>query len=356
MDFRKILITGGAGFIGSHLALGLKRDFPRVAVTALDNLKRRGSELNLARLRAGGVAFVHGDVRSSADLDGLPAFDLMIECAAEPSVQAAVANGPAYVLDTNLVGAINAFEAARARQAAVLFLSTSRVYPLGVVNDLQFYESETRFCWQPDQQVPGWSSAGISEEFPSKGVRSLYGASKLAAELILAEYHHQFGLPAIINRGGIVCGPWQMAKADQGVVALWVARHAYGGNLQYLGFGGQGKQVRDMLHVEDLYHLIVAQLENMSAWDAGVYNIGGGSERSFSLCELTRWCEELTGHRALNGSRQETSPWDVRIYVTDASRAQRVFDWSPRWTVQEALDSIHKWLHDQPGLLRDLLG
>lgn len=356
MDFRKILITGGAGFIGSHLALGLKRDFPQASITALDNLKRRGSDFNLARLRAGGVAFVHGDVRSAADLNGLPAFDLMIECAAEPSVQAAVLNGPAYVLDTNLVGAMNAFEAARARQAPILFLSTSRVYPLGAINELAFYETESRFCWQPEQQVPGWSAAGISEEFPSTGARSLYGASKLAAELILTEFHHQFGLPTIVNRCGIVCGPWQMAKADQGIVALWVARHAYGGNLQYLGFGGQGKQVRDLLHVEDLYRLIVAQLENMSAWDAAVYNIGGGAERSFSLCELTSWCEELTGHRALNGSREETSPWDVRIYVTDASRALRDFDWNPRWTVPAALESIHKWLRDQPGLLRDLLG
>src|SRR4051812_36788362 len=109
MHFREILITGGAGFVGSHLALCLKRDYPGTAVTAFDNLSRRGSELNIPRLSEGGVRFARGDVTSATDLGVLPAFDLLIDCAAEPSVHGAAMHGPAAVVNSNLVGSLNSF-------------------------------------------------------------------------------------------------------------------------------------------------------------------------------------------------------------------------------------------------------
>ena len=169
MTFESILITGGAGFVGSSLALRFKGLFPQVAVTAFDNLHRRGSELNLPRLQAAGVQFRHGDIRCPEDLEQLPDFDLLIDCAAEPSVQAGVGESPQYVLNNNLVGTINCLEAARLRKARFVLLSTSRVYPIDALNRLPFAEEDTRFRWTATEAVPGFSAQGIAEEFPLDG-------------------------------------------------------------------------------------------------------------------------------------------------------------------------------------------
>ncbi len=247
-------------------------------MTVLDNLKRRGSELNLPRLRAAGVEFRHGDIRSTDDFDDLPPFDLMIDCSAEPSVQAGLGGSPRAVLDTNLVGTINCLEAARTRGAAFLFLSTSRIYPIAALNDLPFTETETRFRWDDVPGIPGFSGRGIAEGFTLDGARSFYGTSKLAGEQLIQEYVFSYGMRALIDRCGVIAGPWQMGKVDQGVITLWVARHYFGRPLRYTGFGGQGKQVRDVLHVHDLFDLLLLQLESPERWDGRVYNVGGGND------------------------------------------------------------------------------
>jgi CDP-paratose 2-epimerase len=356
MQFKHVLITGGAGFVGSNLALMLKRARPEVEVSALDSLKRRGGELNLPRLQAAGVRFVHGDVRCYEDLEGLPAFDLLIDCSAEPSVQAGVRESPRYVLNTNLVGAINCLEAARLRDAAFLFLSTSRVYPVAALNALPFSEDATRFRWGPQPGVPGFSEEGVAEGFPLDGARSFYGASKLAVEQLLQEYVYNYKMKVIINRCGVVTGPWQMGKVDQGVVTLWVARHYFGRPLQYVGFGGQGKQVRDLLHVADLFDLLLLQMNSLSRWDGGVYNVGGGARVSLSLLELTALCESVTGHRIPITAVPATSPVDVRLYLTDARKAQRDFGWRPVRGAEQIVRDIHQWIAEHRGALERLLG
>ena len=227
MDLRNILIVGGAGFVGSNLAVNFKRAFADTRIIAFDNLKRSGSELNLPRLREHGVEFHHGDVRCREDLRSVPEFDLLIDCCAEPSVMAGIGGSPTYVLDTNLVGTLNCLEEARLHDAAFIFLSTSRVYPIARLNAIPWEETSTRFTWGDVTDVPGFSKHGVAEEFPLGGSRSLYGASKLASELILQEYVSSYGVPAIVNRCGILTGPWQMGKVDQGVVALWVASHVF---------------------------------------------------------------------------------------------------------------------------------
>jgi CDP-paratose 2-epimerase len=215
---RRILVTGGAGFVGANLsvALGERGD----EVIALDNLHRRGSELNVSRLREAGVQFVHGDVRSRDDLMAIDAVDAIVECSAEPSVLAGTrANGAPYVVETNLLGAYHCFELARRDGAQVIFLSTSRVYPVAPLNGLRLRETETRFELEDDQPVPGASQDGIAEDFPLAGARTLYGATKLSAELLLAEYADAFGVRGAIDRCGVIAGPWQMGKVDQGVWA-----------------------------------------------------------------------------------------------------------------------------------------
>ncbi len=184
----RLLITGGAGFVGSNLAVSLAARHPEWEVFVLDNLYRRGSELNLPRLEAAGVEFVKGDVRELDDLKRLPELSALIECSAEPSVMSGVDGDTSYLVHTNLTGAYNCLELARRDGAFMVFLSTSRVYPVEPQLSLKLEEAPTRFELAEEQDVAGASAAGISEEFPIAGARTLYGTTKLAAELLIEEY------------------------------------------------------------------------------------------------------------------------------------------------------------------------
>lgn len=345
MYYHRILITGGAGFVGSNLAVSLRRDFPDVEVVVLDNLMRRGSDLNLPRLQAASVVFQRGDVRDLADIDAVGPFDLLIECSAEPSVHAGL-EAPKELIDINFNGAVNCLEAARKRGAAVLFVSTSRVYPIEPINALSFEESESRFEWT--------DTVGVAETFPLHGRRSLYGTSKLAAELLIAEYVHHFDMRCLINRCGVLAGPWQMGKVDQGVVTLWVARHRFARPLSYIGWGGIGKQVRDILHVDDFFDLLKLQMASPEIWDGRVYNVGGGRGSSASLLELTALCQTATGNTVQIESNPETSDVDVRVYITDCGKVTADLGWTPTRDVPRIVADINRWLAENEALLSPL--
>ena len=172
---------------------------------------------------------------------------------------------------------------------------------------------------------PGCRGRGVErrrnpEAFPLEGARSLYGATKLAAELMILEYAALYGVPAVVNRCGVICGPWQMGKVDQGFVGLWLARHVFGGRLSYIGYGGAGTQVRDLLHVADLCRLIDLQIGGRDRYAGKTYNVGGGRDISVSLLELTRQCQALTGTKIEIEQVAETPAADVPYYVTDSAR------------------------------------
>ena len=345
---KTILITGGAGFVGSSLAMNFRRDQPNVRVIALDNLTRRGSELNLPRLKAAGVEFLHGDVRVPDDLESAGPFELLIDCAAEPSVQAGMKGSPRPVFDINLNGTINCLEAARKNDAAFLFLSTSRVYPIQLINQVPWVESATRFEWCPSASTKGVTSSGITEDFPLAGARSYYGASKLASELIAQEYAASANMPVLINRCGVLTGPWQMGKVDQGVVALWVLRHHFQQPLKYTGYDGVGKQVRDVLHVDDLYR--------PDTGDGRIDNVGGSRNVSVSLLELTAICQRVTGITIPISQVSETSDVDLRLYLTDTTRVQADFDWCPRCCVEQIVEDIYTWVLENESQLALVMG
>ncbi len=340
----RLLITGGAGFVGSNLAVSLAARHPDWEIVALDNLYRRGSELNLPRLYEAGVEFVRGDVREPEDLARVARIDALIECSAEPSVMSGVDGDTGYLLHTNLTGAYNCLELARRDRAFVVFLSTSRVYPVQPQVDLRLEEGETRFEIAAEQAVPGISPAGVSEEFPLEGVRTLYGATKLAAELLIEEYRAGLDVPAVIDRCGVVAGPWQMGKVDQGVFTHWVLAHHFGNPLSYIGFGGRGKQVRDLLHVEDLVDLVERQLLAPSEWDGRTVNVGGGRECSLSLLETTAICRELTGNEVPIEPVGQTRAGDVPIYLSDCTKIFGLDEWRPRRGAQQVLADIHEWI------------
>ena len=299
LRYETMLITGGAGFIGSNLAVSFKKKYPALRVIAFDNLKRRGSELNIQRLKQSDVEFVHGDVRNPEDLEFGTKINLLLECSAEPSVLAGYGCSPQYLINTNLVGTINCLELARENGSDIVFLSTSRVYPYTAINDIKTTEMETRFAWNKEQgrHLSGWSENGIDVDFPLNGVKSMYGATKLCSEIILLEYLKMYGVRGVINRCGVIAGPWQFGKADQGVFMLWMLAHYFKNPLKYIGFGGKGKQVRDLLHVDDLFDLLDLQIASMDNITGEIYNIGGGAAISLSLRETTKLCENITGNK-----------------------------------------------------------
>lgn len=351
----KILITGGAGFVGSNLAIEFKKNKKDVEITALDNLKRRGSELNISRLKENSIEFIHGDIRNKEDFEAVGKPDIVIECSAEPSVMAGYNSSPEYLLNTNLFGTINCLEYTRKCKADIIFLSTSRVYPIKTINNLNFIERPTRFELSDDQAIRGVSSKGLREDFPLEGPRSLYGATKLASELLIQEYIEMYGIRGIINRCGLLTGPWQMGKVDQGVIVLWIAKHHYKQPLSYVGYGGKGKQVRDMLHVSDLYRLLEIQINDMDSHNGEIYNIGGGSKRAVSLLELTDLCGKYTGNEIHVEGINEDRPGDIRIYITDNSKITEKTGWKPEISVEETIREISLWIKENSELLRPIL-
>jgi CDP-paratose 2-epimerase len=249
-----------------------------------------------------------------------------------------------YLLHTNLTGAYNCLELARRAGALLVFLSTSRVYPVAPQLSLALEEAPTRFELATAQPVAGASAAGISEDFPLSGARTLYGTTKLAAELLIEEYRAAFGLRAVVDRCGVIAGPWQMGKVDQGVFTHWVLAHHFGRPLTYIGFGGKGKQVRDLLHVEDLVDLVERQLLAPERWDGVVANVGGGRERSLSLLETTEICRRLTGNEVPIAPVEETRAGDVPIYLSDCARLSGLDDWRPQRDAEQVLADIHRWV------------
>jgi len=341
----RILITGGAGFIGSNLAVHLRQPLPGVAFVCMDNLYRRGSELNLARLKTNGALFHWGDVREPATFPEGP-FDFLVECSAEPSVLAGRDESPDYVFQTNLTGAFHCLEKARRWNSRVVFLSTSRVYPIRALEAHPWHEAETRFIWN-DDGTPGITSRGVSERVEMRGARSLYGYTKYAAELLIEEYRSSRGLKAVVNRCGVVAGPWQFGKVDQGVVTLWVLAHRFERPLSYIGFGGSGKQVRDVLHVADLCELIGEQIKNFDRWDGWVGNVCGGRDNSVSLLELTAQCREIVGRAIAIGRAPENRPDDLRVFVGDGSRLYERTAWRPSRQIRDIVSDIALWISQQ---------
>jgi CDP-paratose 2-epimerase len=352
---KQILITGGAGFAGSNLAFLLKSKYPDWNIVALDNLKRRGSELNIPFLKSAGVEFVHGDIRNTEDLCFDRTFDFIIDASAEPSVLAGLDETPDYLIHTNLNGTIHLLSLAKKHNAGFVFLSTSRIYPIRNLENLNCREDELRFELVERQSFAGCSQKGIAETFPLSGARSFYGTTKLASELMLQEYEAFYGLKAVVNRCGVIAGPRQMGKVDQGVVVLWMARHFWKKELAYIGYNGSGKQVRDVMHIFDLFDLIDYELTHFDQVAGKTYNVGGGREISFSLKELTGHCVEITGNKVPVRQVMTNRAGDIPVYITDHSLVTAETGWCPQKNLQTILTDIYEWIKKEEMQLKNIL-
>ncbi len=352
--YSSILITGGCGFVGSNLALMLKEKYPGINIIVMDNLMRRGSELNIAPLAKAGIIFIHGDVRNKEDFEKTGKHDLIIDASAEPSVMAGICGGVDYLINTNFNGTINCLNFAVRNQSDFIFLSTSRVYCIEELDKITLKECETRFEIDPSNQINGLSAKGISEDFRTSGSKSFYGASKFCSENFIEEYASYFGLKAIINRCGVIAGPRQFGKTDQGFMALWVAKHFWKEKLAYIGYGGKGKQVRDVMHIEDVFDLIDYQINHFDKNHGKIFNAGGGLENSISLIELTALCNEITGNKIQVDRIPETRKADIRLYISDNSRVTGETGWTPKKSVKDTAADIYNWLRKDESIVKSI--
>jgi CDP-paratose 2-epimerase len=338
----KILITGVCGFVGSLLAESLLQRQQNLSVYGLDNLMRAGSETNRNRLRKLGVTFVHGDIRAASDLECLPKVDWVIDAAANPSVLAGIRGSfsSRQLLEHNLASAINVLEYCKAREAGLVLLSTSRVYSISALVGLPLKEDDTAFLLDDSGPLPqGVSANGIGAEFSTSAPISLYGGTKLAAEVIALEYGMAFGFPVWINRCGVLAGAGQFGTPDQGIFSYWINAHLRRCPLRYIGFNGTGKQVRDAFHPVDLAALIHLQMSAPRLDGTRIYNAGGGLKNSTSLASLTKWCDLRFGPNVPQPDAAHR-PYDIPWMVMDNANTERDFGWKVEMPIENIVDQI----------------
>jgi CDP-paratose 2-epimerase len=342
----KILITGICGFVGDVLARELPKHLENLEILGLDNLSRPGSEQNR---RSRDVRVLHGDIRNPSDLEALHRVDWVIDAAANPSVLAGLSanSSSRQLMEHNLIGTLNLLEFCKRHQAGMVMLSTSRVYSLARLCALPLEERDSalipRFAEAEEQ---GLTSNGVGESFSTKTPVSLYGAAKLASEVLALEYGNAFGLPVHIDRCGVLAGAGQFGKADQGIFSFWIHSYFRRRPLKYIGFGGNGYQVRDCLHPRDLAGLIAMQVRKPQH-GGEVLNVSGGSANSISLARLSEWCAKRFGQHEVERD-SASRPYDVAWLVLDSSRAQAEWAWRVSTPLEFILDEIAAHAKEHP--------
>lgn len=349
----KILITGICGFVGSTLAKALLGSRDGLSITGIDNFIRPGSQSNVDELKHLGIKLIHGDVRAASDFETLPEVDWVIDCAANPSVLAGVdgKTSSRQLVEHNLGGTVNMLEFCKQSGAGFVLLSTSRVYSIPGLANLPVSVSDRAFAPAENEQLPiGISAAGVSEEYSTAAPVSLYGATKLASEIMALEYADTFGFPAFINRCGVMAGAGQFGRPDQGIFAYWINSWARKRPLKYIGFDGQGHQVRDCLHPADLAPLLFAQMDSTETPAERTINVSGGAKSARSLRQLSDWCSERFGAHTV-ASQAEPRPFDIPWMVLDHARASTIWNWAPERTTDSILDEIAAHAEANPGWL-----
>jgi CDP-paratose 2-epimerase len=350
-----LLLTGICGFVGSTLARAFKEHFENITIVGVDNLTRRGAFHNIAPLEKLGVKVIHGDLRCQSDVEALPDFDWLIDAAANPSVLAG-ADGKTssrQLMEHNLLGTLNLLERCKQLNAGFILLSTSRVYSIAPLASLPVKIVDN--AYQPDENQPlpaGISRKGIAEPFSTTPPVSLYGISKLASEALALEYSEAFRFPVWINRCGVLAGAGQFGRADQGIFSYWIHSHLRNRPLKYIGFDGEGHQVRDCLHPKDLVPLLLRQMQenDPTTTKPKLINVSGGIESATSLRQLTQWCDARFEKRSI-ASDPVPRPYDLPWVVLDSSLAQSAWDWHPTTTVDTILAEIAEHAEKNPDWL-----
>jgi CDP-paratose 2-epimerase len=332
---KQYLITGGAGFIGCnyvHRLLGRGEQ-----VTVYDNLSRQGTEANVAWLReehgAESFRLIVSDVRDYDALAGaMRGVDVVVHLAGQTAVTTSVTD-PRSDFEDNALGTFNALEAARHAGTHPVFLysSTNKVY--GGMEEMAVIEQETRYAYA---DLP----FGVPETQPLD-FHSPYGCSKGAGDQYVRDYARIYGLPTVVLRQSAIYGPRQMGVEDQGWVAWFIIAAVTG---QSITIFGDGKQVRDMLFVDDLLNVYDAAVARIDVAAGQVYNVGGGPERVMSVwADFGSILEKLMGD-SIPVSYDDWRPGDQRVVVCDIRKAMRELGWQPRVGVEEGIQRLYQWV------------
>lgn len=343
MDNRYVLITGGAGFIGTNVARSyLRNDIP---VHIFDNLSRAGVERNVTDLQRdypGRVLFTHADTRDRAKVDAaMGTASAVYHFAAQVAVTTSL-DDPLGDLHTNLLGTLNVLEAIRKSDArpGLLFTSTNKVY--GRLESVKLREQSNRY--EP-QQVE-IASRGAGEDQPLEFL-SPYGCSKGSADQYVLDYAHSFGIRATVFRMSCIYGRHQLGSEDQGWVAHFVRQAMKGDPITIYG---DGKQVRDLLFAGDLVRAMRLAHENMEVCAGQAFNMGGGIENSTSLLELIAQIRLLIGGPVQIEWGPERLA-DQRWYVADSSKFRSLLGWKPEVSIRQGLRALYDWYREHPSLV-----
>lgn len=338
-----VLITGGAGFIGSNLAARLLSD-PAKQVRIFDNLSRRGVVHNLKWLQglpgSRRLEFIDGDVRDSAAVsEAVRDVDEIYHLAAQVAVTTSV-NDPRNDFEVNVGGTFNVLEAARrsGRHPFLLLTSTNKVY--GSLSGVSVKVEGTRY------RAVDSNFCGVSESEPLD-FHSPYGCSKGSADQYVRDYARIYDLPTVVFRMSCIAGPRQFGTEDQG----WVAHFLYS-VLEGIPITvyGDGFQVRDILHVHDLIDAMQAVRRSGSRSAGEIFNLGGGPERSISVIEMLDAIARETDRKPVL-HYSDVRPGDQPLYISDIQKVTRHTGWKPRFSLSDILQSIHAFWRENRDLL-----
>ena len=337
---RKYLITGGAGFIGANYVARLI--IRGEDVTIYDNLSRPGSTLNLNWLKSiqkDSFSLIEADVRDQESIyKAVNEMDVIVHLAGQVAVTTSVIN-PREDFEINAQGTFNVLEAARNsnKNPIVLYASTNKVY--GGMEDIEVIENETNYRYLDFPQ-------GISEKFPLD-FHSPYGCSKGSGDQYVRDYHRIYDLPTVVLRQSCIYGPRQFGVEDQGWLAWFIIAVLTG---KQISIYGNGKQVRDVLFVEDLLDAYDACIEHIDISAGEVYNIGGGPDQMISVWkEFSLILEEMLDKK-IPVVWGDWRPGDQKIYVSDIQKAQGELNWRPKYPVRDGLQKLFDWAQDNVNL------
>ncbi len=336
-----VLVIGGAGFIGCNVAEYYAAKGDRVVL--VDNLSRKGTALNLAYMeeKFPNVKFVHCDIRFYHDVlaifQGQP-FDIVFQFAAQVAVTTSVQN-PQEDFAINALGTFNVLEAMRVAEsdALLMYSSTNKVY--GGMEEIVIEEKDGRYQYRdlPD---------GIPES-SNLDFHSPYGCSKGAADQYVRDYHRIYGLNTCVFRQSCIYGYRQFGVEDQGWVAWFTIAAIFGKDITIYG---DGKQIRDVLFIDDLVQAYDTALKNKQLVSGGIYNVGGGHFQ-MSLLELLGYLEDLLG-RKIPVEYSDWRPGDQRVYVSNNAKAKRDFGWIPQTSPEEGVKRLFEWIKERESLFQ----
>jgi len=329
----KILITGGCGFVGSNLAIYFKKNRIGSKIDSLDNLSRSGALLNFQRLRKNKIKNFKINISNNAAVQSLPRYDLVIDCCAEAAVEVSKREVD-RVFNTNLVGTFNILKKCTKDKSNLIFLSSSRVYSIQQLYKLKKNKSP------------------INEKFDTLEPKSIYGFCKHSSEQLIKEFSFLYKIKYIINRLGVISGPWQFGKQDQGFVSHWVWKHINKKKLSYIGFDGKGSQIRDVIHISDVCKLIALQIKKINNIYNLTINVGGGRKNAISLKNLTKLCQNITSNKIKISSKKTTSVYDIPYYITNNSKVKKIYKWRPKKTFLHIIQDVYIWMISNKKILK----